>query len=144
MQKNGKNQIHQTNKRGALTAWITDQTAYFLNVLWRLISLGSSFISDDLVWREFFNKENFDDNCFWQLLRREIDAALLDRDRTIKEAHELREKLGIFIIVKMTVLKKNFNDDNYKNQTIEVAWKFMKSLIELFECWQWQCWRVYL
>ena len=30
-----------------------------------------------------------------QLLRREIDAALLDRDRTIKEAHELREKLGI-------------------------------------------------
>ena len=32
-----------------------------------------------------------------QLLRREIDAALLDRDRTIKEAHELREKLGIII-----------------------------------------------
>ena len=34
-------------------------------------------------------------NCFHQqLLRREIDAALVDRDRTIKEAHELREKLG--------------------------------------------------
>merc|ERR1712108_14161 len=32
--------------------------------------------------------------CQIELLRREIDAALLDRDRTIKEAHELREKLG--------------------------------------------------
>ena len=63
---------------------------------------------------------DFDDNCFGQLLRREIDAALLDRDRTIKEAHELREKLGIFIIIKMTVLKKNLNDDNYRNQTIEL------------------------
>ena len=37
---------------------------------------------------------NFDANIH-QLLRREIDAALLDRDRTIKEAHELREKLGM-------------------------------------------------
>merc|ERR1711913_213554 len=27
-------------------------------------------------------------------LRREIDAALLDRDKALREAHELREKLG--------------------------------------------------
>jgi len=32
--------------------------------------------------------------CQIELLRREIDAALLDRDKAIKEAHELREKLG--------------------------------------------------
>ena len=55
-----------------------------------------------------------------QLLRREIDAALLDRDRTIKEAHELREKLGIIMIITMrTYLKKNFNIDNYRDQTID-------------------------
>ena len=39
-----------------------------------------------------------------QLLRREIDAALLDRDRTIKEAHELREKLGMLILVKLLMV----------------------------------------
>ena len=48
-----------------------------------------------------------------QLLRREIDAALLDRDRTIKEAHELREKLGILIlnqILIVVIFKDNAND----------------------------------
>ena len=32
--------------------------------------------------------------CQIELLKREIDAALLDRDKAIKEAHELREKQG--------------------------------------------------
>lgn len=47
--------------------------------------------------------------CQIELLRREIDAALLDRDRTIKEAHELREKLGIqsdvWILIKLLLNK---------------------------------------
>ena len=32
--------------------------------------------------------------CQIELLKREIEAALLDRDKAIKEAHELREKVG--------------------------------------------------
>jgi len=31
---------------------------------------------------------------FFFFTRREIDSALLDRDRVLKENHELREKLG--------------------------------------------------
>ena len=56
---------------------------------------------------------NATDANLCQLLRREIDAALLDRDRTIKEAHELREKLGILIfnqILIVVVFKDNGND----------------------------------
>ena len=55
-----------------------------------------------------------------QLLRREIDAALLDRDRTIKEAHELREKLGILIfnqILIVVVFKDNGNDCSVERET---------------------------
>ena len=32
--------------------------------------------------------------CQIELLKREIEAALIDRDKAIKEAHELREKVG--------------------------------------------------
>ena len=32
--------------------------------------------------------------CQIELLKREIEAALVDRDKAIKEAHELREKVG--------------------------------------------------
>ena len=32
--------------------------------------------------------------CQVELLKREIEAALVDRDKAIKEAHELREKVG--------------------------------------------------
>ena len=32
--------------------------------------------------------------CQIELLRREIDAAMTDRDVALKEGHELREKLG--------------------------------------------------
>ena len=32
--------------------------------------------------------------CQIELLKREIEAALVDRDKALKEAHELREKVG--------------------------------------------------
>ena len=63
---------------------------------------------------------NATDANLCQLLRREIDAALLDRDRTIKEAHELREKLGILIfneIFIVVVFKDNGNDCSVERET---------------------------
>ena len=47
---------------------------------------------------EHSSKKNDEDKrkfvCQIELLKREIEAALLDRDKAIKEAHELREKGG--------------------------------------------------
>eukprot|EP00091_Calanus_sinicus_P016316 TRINITY_DN35621_c0_g1_i1.p1 TRINITY_DN35621_c0_g1~~TRINITY_DN35621_c0_g1_i1.p1 ORF type:complete len:222 (-),score=46.74 TRINITY_DN35621_c0_g1_i1:29-694(-) len=51
--------------------------------------------------------------CQIELLRREIDAALLDRDKAIKEAHELREKLGER--EKSTTGKSSFDFDSRKD-----------------------------